>query len=824
MTQRLVSVSIACFVVSILMIACGGNGSSGDVVAEVADAEADICTPACAGLECGPNGCGGYCGSCQEGFSCSGAGVCKELPKCELVAEVACGETVSGDTTGRANELQAYECDDFMGTAGEIVYVFQAQIDDIVTVELTPQLADQEILVTQGPCAPDSCLARSIDTVEIGVDGGKKYYLVVDGLTGEEGPFSLTVSCKSTCQPLCGGKECGDDGCGGVCGTCPQAAPECVNGYCEGVCEPDCGDHLCGNDGCGGSCGECGPGENCLAGFCCATECDGLECGDDGCGGDCGPCAGGEACDDGVCVGGGDGCVESGTPGCGGCPCEACVCAMDDFCCNDSWDSLCVDECIDQCGGCEPVEGCGNGVCEAGEDEDCITCPADCACPDGGVCLEGTCCLPQCDGKDCGDDGCGGVCGSCGVGYCWEDACYDNGTHCLEVVPDSVDFGVVDVGAFKLGEALIVNCGTADLTITAIDLVPGGSPGIGVDVSSLPYAPTPDKPISLESGASQTLGVLYLPAEISAIVDGEPVPDMAEVGIVATEADLQVFLTVQGVAVDPDCPVAAFEVAEGTEIAPLTLLHLDGSASSSPGGDIEEYNWAVTAPDGILHDLDAADTVDPTFKASVAGIYLFTLEVKDGEGVASCVPAQVEVVATPTEALYVEMYWDTPGDPDGDLGDAGSDLDLHLAHPWATGPDIDGDGEPDPWFNSPYDCYWMNPEPDWGALNDPDDDPALLLDDSGGAGPEVFVLDVPEDKVYTVGVHYFSDMDIGPANAHVKAYIDGNLAFEHLDVELQEMDMWEVATVDWVTGQVTLVEAGDGGLKITADYVHPLFE
>ena len=54
---------------------------------------------------------------------------------------------------------------------------------------------------------------------------------------------------------------------------------------------------------------------------------------------------------------------------------------------------------------------CGNGVCLAGS-EDCESCPADCGCFDDYVCWEQKCCLPQCIGEDCGDNGCGVSCGT----------------------------------------------------------------------------------------------------------------------------------------------------------------------------------------------------------------------------------------------------------------------------------------------------------------------------------------------------------------------------------------------------------------------------
>ena len=177
------------------------------------------------------------------------------------------------------------------------------------------------------------------------------------------------------CVPSCDNKNCGDDGCGSVCGTCGDDAI-CTDGQCEttedpcagipsvgacdqdvlvqcidgaseetdcgalnqtcgweknengtagfaciDICYPACEGLLCGDDGCGGSCGECAENENCLDGLCqCTPSCEGIQCGDDGCGGSCGECAyWKEACLSGACV-----CQpccdlkECGPDGCGG--------------------------------------------------------------------------------------------------------------------------------------------------------------------------------------------------------------------------------------------------------------------------------------------------------------------------------------------------------------------------------------------------------------------------------------------------------------------------------------------------------------------------
>ena len=64
-------------------------------------------------------------------------------------------------------------------------------------------------------------------------------------------------------------------------------------------CVPACTDKQCGPDGCGDSCGSCPPYDSCsAAGLCfCNPDCNGLQCGPDGCGGSCGTCPAGNTCD-----------------------------------------------------------------------------------------------------------------------------------------------------------------------------------------------------------------------------------------------------------------------------------------------------------------------------------------------------------------------------------------------------------------------------------------------------------------------------------------------------------------------------------------------
>ena len=100
---------------------------------------------------------------------------------------------------------------------------------------------------------------------------------------GEE---CLQQQCQFT---ACEGKQCGADGCGGICAVCPGPQDMCINATC--ICQPDCDGKECGPDGCGGTCGECEDQHECQQGVCTciALNCDAYPdgCGlyDTGCGG-----------------------------------------------------------------------------------------------------------------------------------------------------------------------------------------------------------------------------------------------------------------------------------------------------------------------------------------------------------------------------------------------------------------------------------------------------------------------------------------------------------------------------------------------------------
>lgn len=502
-------------------------GTSSKVVArsDVVEMEEQLCLPQCVDRVCGADGCGGYCGGCGQGYGCNSLGQCEELPTCELTHSISCGETVGEGTVGRANEMEGYNCGGFEGSGPDMVFVFEPNIDDQATFVLKSSGTNQTVLVTEAPCKPDSCLGASTANFQLDVSGGHRYYVAIDG-NDEGGPFLLTLECDSVCEPQCAGKECGDDGCGGICGECPAIAPLCSGGKC--ACDPQCKDRVCGSDGCGGACDPgCPLGKMCNGegtGCICAPDCDDKECGDDGCGGICGECDGGEECVDGACV---PDCYPDcgGIPGCGEVQWhqghEYVLCdgigldwgAARDFCAQQGWHLATSQSWSEnsflngltttaQWLGISDTEQDGEWKLVTGEKatwfnwnagepnnlgkENCIEMKS------GGkwndhycnlekahlVCEYDGICEPDCAGLVCGDDGCGGTCGeceegqSCQWGVCTADCaqpcalgeiCYEG--ECVDCPAVCVDG---ECGPIELANGLDRDCdGVRDLFPTS---------------------------------------------------------------------------------------------------------------------------------------------------------------------------------------------------------------------------------------------------------------------------------------------------------------------------------------------------------------------
>ncbi|MFH1532731.1 MAG: hypothetical protein ABIK09_18565 [Pseudomonadota bacterium] len=249
------------------------------------------------------------------------------------------------------------------------------------------------------------------------------------------------------------------------------------------------------------------------------------------------------------------------------------------------------------------------------------------------------------------------------------------------------------------------------------------------------------------------------------------------------------------------------------------MLHLFGNGSHVACGGaaaIQGWEWSVKGPPGSsTRFLPSPDVPEPTLLVDVAGLYAVSLAVVDDAGVSSATPAEYSVSVIPDQALWIELLWsikDYPEEGNSEIAWDGTP-DLHLAHVLADeGPDVDADGNVEPWFILPYDAWWFNPDPDWGPPG-PEGNPLHMSWGQGGGGPEAITVLGPEFLAYRIGVHY-QDEGYGPALVTVRVYVFSVLAFELTDVWLHDCDVWEVGAVEWPSGKVMVATDGVGAPKI----------
>ena len=193
-----------------------------------------------------------------------------------------------------------------------------------------------------------------------GKSWGESGYMRIKYGVNSLGDSASYITYSGSCTPNCTGKVCGDDGCGGSCGTCPSGQACNSSGQCGG-CTPNCSGKVCGSDGCGGSCGNCPSGQTCNAS---------------------GQCGGTNSCTHPIC--------STGVKLVSGCdPCVTEICAADSYCCSTKWDNICVGEvssiCGQSCGGCTP--NCTGKVCGSdGCGGSCGNCPSGQTCNASGQC------------------------------------------------------------------------------------------------------------------------------------------------------------------------------------------------------------------------------------------------------------------------------------------------------------------------------------------------------------------------------------------------------------------------------------------------------
>ncbi|MGM0578582.1 MAG: hypothetical protein ACQEXJ_22850 [Myxococcota bacterium] len=429
-------------------------------------------------------------------------------------------------------------------------------------------------------------------------------------------------------------------------------------------------------------------------------------------------------------------------------------------------------------------------------------------------------CVPECSGRECGDDGCGGSCGTCESGLvCSEGSCEDAGIErCLDVAPASIDFGQVAVGEQHTRTLELEACSPSAVGIEQVRIADSGAGMLSLDLSGLPGLGSDDGQLTIEDpmvilagGSSATITVRLdasapVPRDEQGLIEGA-----VQLTTDAAPAERNIPVKARVGTAPPPGPKAVIDVAEGAQVETDTVLHLDGSESSAPGG-VAAWRWSFTGPEGADASFQpSAMLATPSLVVDTPGVWTIRLEVEGSGGGTDTASVSVEVFDV--SDLYAVLEWDAPGD--GDPDDIfGADVNLHLVHSDAGSGDTNGDGLLDGWFDLAWACWADNSNPDWGSTGNFDDDPYWTEEDD----KEEIYLEVPESGVtYRVGVHYFADDGFDPVGevfATVRVYSGETLLLEQPNIGLDLHDFWEVGAVSFPSAEAESFDDGGSGPRI----------
>ena len=181
----------------------------------------------------------------------------------------------------------------------------------------------------------------------------------------------------------------------------------------------------------------------------------------------------------------------------------------------------------------------------------------------------------------------------------------------------------------------------------------------------------------------------------------------------------------------------------------------------------------VNDPNTAASDIGGqwTSTAAPYFYAELGGVYEIALFVQGADE--ACNPEAVfdtvTVTALPNKDIYLQLVW----------GRSGNDHDLHLVNFNMPGAHHSRGDQ-----NNSTDCHWQNCNthngtsvppnaPDWGQIGVSLDNPALVIDDISGPGPEISGLSSPEIGDYLVSVENYSGDNLN--TVWVRIWIFGEL-------------------------------------------------
>ncbi len=372
----------------------------------------------------------------------------------------------------------------------------------------------------------------------------------------------------------------------------------------------------------------------------------------------------------------------------------------------------------------------------------------------------------------------------------------DTGRPEVVIEPAQCDFGEVGLGAKAFCDISVRNVGARDLEIRGVAFLDDTTfPSVfnAETIVPIPSFVAPGTALSIRFSASPTSPQVQRNTFV--LSSNDPLSPDVEVPleVLGAEAPTAVarVLAINNIPTNQATP----------DVRPLDDVVVTGedSVPAQSNGTIVAYTWELLSQpqqSSVTLSTPAGMTTGFRFNSAqgvvngldVAGEYVVRLTVEDDAGLVSTNDARVVLNAVPSEALHVELTWESPN----------WDLDLHMIR-----------GADD--FCSDTSCYYGNCKPgdpsypEWDGFGGRGEgDPVLDIDDLDGYGPENINIDAPTDGTYRAAVHTYSsslDEDVGVT---VKVYVNGALAYDDYRIMSGGDELWEVVEISWSNGVPTV--------------------
>jgi hypothetical protein len=131
-------------------------------------------------------------------------------PSCFPTRAVACGERWASDNgswnDGATDVLDFHEASVGNYSGPEIAYWFDAAVTEEVTwslIDPSPTTLNHDLFVMESAdgCTAEASFAVGFNSLSFEAVAGRRYYLVVDGWNGENGPFEVELECAGEAAP-----------------------------------------------------------------------------------------------------------------------------------------------------------------------------------------------------------------------------------------------------------------------------------------------------------------------------------------------------------------------------------------------------------------------------------------------------------------------------------------------------------------------------------------------------------------------------------------------------------------------------------------------